>query len=171
MGSYYYRSVLQFSMSSNHDSFYGDQFWFCYVGWSALLVCGFKVMNMSYDATCLSPTADLCCMSHSLSKIFHFQSEGDLILVTTYNLAFCCVPLTVKQFFLPQYHWRRGPESGAEGRARAWEEDGQQRPWAPKGARHQRGLQGAGSHVPAAPEKREAPDQTAHPPSGCGRHT
>lgn len=74
----------------------------------------------------------------------------------------------VKLRSLPQSHRGRGPESGAEGWAGAGEEDGQQRPRAPKSARHQRGFQGAGTYVPDAPEKRETSDQTAHPPSGCG---
>lgn len=81
---------------------------------------------------------------------------------------FCFIPFYF--LFLKQHHWRRGSEPRAEGWARAREEDGQQCSRTPEGSRHQRGLQGAGPHVPAALEKWEAPDETPHPPSGCGRH-
>lgn len=71
---------------------------------------------------------------------------------------------------LLQHPRGRGPEPGAEGRARAREEDGQQRSRAPARAGHQRGVQGTGPHVSAAPEEREAPDQAAGAAPGRGRH-
>lgn len=71
---------------------------------------------------------------------------------------------------LLQHPRGRGPEPGAEGRARAREEDGQQRSRAPARAGHQRGVQGAGPHVSAAPEERETPDQAAGAAPGRGRH-
>jgi len=69
---------------------------------------------------------------------------------------------------LMQYPWGWGwrSESGAEGRAGARKEDGQQRARTSACAGHQRGVQGAGSHVSAAPEEREAADQAAGAASG-----